>query len=531
MRLPLWIVLTVALLGLFGRPAILWAADPMHQLRQLRFLSHALRDRPPTPAEAQALYQGQATLEQVRDAWLEESDHEQRVARFFRDLLGGPNFFFVQDEAYFLKQSAQGTYYSEAKGACDEATALTRSAWWTHSPTETIRICPNIVSQNLFVMVSGTYYGCSWTDGFLRNGCGCGPEQILCFPKTTQLSLGDDLAHEFRDRAVYAYLEQLSWKDLLSSSSIYANRPMQVFYLQSQYIVPWQTAPDAASLQKLRTIPMQEKVWAPAPELGASRSGIATAPAFMKRFNNFRSRVRALSDALLCRDIDGSLNTDGIQSLVNPHVTEFDRGIVTRTPCDSCHYAMDNMGALLFGWNDQGLYQRWPQQLSQVGHVFGVRGEGPQALMDGLIDRGPGFQECMARRVWEDFSGMSWGDLPAAERQEILALAGQSPRALIRGVAQSKALLAARQGSSDESTSEANPDFAAIQPILQRSCAGSSCHSIGSTLGSRYEFIDSAGRFQQVPLARIQDGSMPPAQSGYPLSAEERDLLIRYLSP
>jgi hypothetical protein len=462
---------------------MLSAADRVNQVRQLRFLSHALRDRPPTQAEAQAIYQGQSTIAQVRDAWLEEFDHEQRVARFFRDLLGGPNFFFVQDEAYFLKQSPLGTYCSESKGACHESTALTRTAWWTGSPSETIRICPNIVSQNLFVMVDGTYYGCSWTDGFLRSGCGCGPEQILCYPKSTQSRLAEDLAHEFRGRAVYAYRERLSWQDLLGSPSIYANRPMQVYYLQSQYIVPWQTAPDASSLEKIRTIPMQEKIWAPAPELGARRAGIVTAPAFMKRFNNFRSRVRAISEALLCRDIDSSLNADGIQTLVNPHVTEFDRGIVTRTPCDSCHYALDNMGALLFGWNDQGLYQRWPQQLSQVGHAFGVRGEGPQALIDGFIDRGPGFQNCMARRVWEDFSGMSWGDLPAAEQREILGLAAQSPRELIRGVAQSKALLAARQVSTAEISSEDNPDFTAIQPILQRSCAGSACHSIGTSLG------------------------------------------------
>ena len=78
---------------------------------------------------------------------------------------------------------------------------------------------------------------------------------------------------------------------------------------------------------------------------------------------------------------------------------------------------------------------------------------------------------------------MSWGDLPAAEQREILGLAAQSPRELIRGVAQSKALLAARQVSTAEISSEDNPDFTAIQPILQRSCAGSACHSIGTSLG------------------------------------------------
>ncbi|MFW7378907.1 MAG: hypothetical protein ACOH5I_08885 [Oligoflexus sp.] len=257
-----------------------------------------------------------------------------------------------------------------------------------------------------------------------------------------------------------------------------------------------------------------------------------TNPAFMRRFNNFRSRVRALTDALLCREVDGSLNTDGIQHLVNPDISEFDMQIVSRETCASCHLGMDNMGAHIFGWNDQGTYQRWPQELSQIGHAFGVSGNGPEDLMVSYMEHAPGFLECMAKKSWEDFTGQSWSVLMASEMQQLVADAGLGPRYLIQAVLSSPALVREKFGSDDTSgtsSDEAIDFIGQVNPILSASCSGSNCHGSDSVLGSRYQFVDHEAGFRGAPIERLEDGSMPPSSSGFTLGREERELLIRYL--
>ncbi|HYX36117.1 MAG TPA: hypothetical protein VE954_23700 [Oligoflexus sp.] len=504
-------------------------AGPREDLRTLRFLSQALRDRAPTREEAEAVYRAEKTVEQFREEWLAGADHQERVARFFFDLLGAPNYFFVNDDAYFLEQNSAGIWYSPTKGDCAAGSAVTSTAWWKNAD-ETISICSNIVSTQVSVTINSTYYGCTWADGFLRSGCGCGPEQILCYPKSLRYDLMQDLSHEFKDRAAYVYSQQLSWKDLLSSSSVYGNRALAQFYLINQYVSPWQAAPTATEIARLRQIPMTEKVWFEAPAIGAERSGIVTSPAFMRRFNNGRSRIRALTDALLCHDVDSTLNTSGISTLVNPDVNVLGQSIVTRPQCATCHYGMDNLASTLFGWNDQGTYERWPQQLSQTGHAFGQDIIGPVALMDGYIERGPGFSECMSKRAWEDFSGRPWSALSTEEQTNFVNAATQSPYALIRGIFQSSALTSARGGSTIADGSTSSYDFTLdVNPILERSCSGSGCHSSDSTLGTQYRFIGDAAAFKKLPGQRLQDGSMPPASSDKTLPDSDRALLMQFL--
>ncbi len=503
-------------------------AGPREDLRTLRYLSQVLRDSPPTREEAEAVYNGEKSVEQFRDEWLSSPAHQERVARYFFDLLGAPNYFHVNDDAYFLEQNGEGIWYSPSKGDCSAANAVNSTAWWL-SADESISICSNIVSSQLSVTISGTYYGCSWTNGFLRTGCGCGPEQILCYPKSLRRELMDDLSQEFKHRSAYVYAQQLTWKDLLSSSSIYGNRPLAQFYLLNQYVIPWQTAPTASEIARLRQIPMQEKAWFDASTLGAERSGIATTPAFMRRFNNPRSRIRALTDALLCHDVDGSLNTSNISTLVNPDTNALGQSIVTRPQCATCHFGMDNLASTLFGWNDQGTYERWPKQLSQAGHAFGQDITGPAALMESYIDRGTGFSECMSKRAWEDFSGRPWSALSSDDQSAFVAAAGQSPYALLRGIFLSSALINAR-GNSEQTAESSSYSFSSdVNPILERSCSGSSCHDAASTLGAQYRFIGDEAAFKKVPLQRLQDGTMPPASSAKVLPDSERAILVQFL--
>lgn len=493
-------------------------------MRTLRFLSMAVRDRPPTVEEAQAFYRSEKTIEQLRDEWLLSPEHKDRVARYFSDMLGASNDFFVNNQAYFLEQNSSGIWYSPSKGDCAAEAAVSRTAWWKEA-SETISICSNIVSTQLSVTISGKSYSCTWDDGFLRAGCGCGPEQILCYPKSIRLALMGDLAHEFKDRAGYVYTQQLGWDDLLASSSVYGNRALAQFYLINQYIVPWKSAPSSV-ISKLRSIPMTEKVWFDTAGMGAPRAGIATSPAFMRRFNNGRSRIRALTDALLCHDVDGSLNTSGISTLVNTDGDDLGRSIVARPQCAVCHYGMDNLASTLFGWNDEGAFVRWPAQLSQAGHIFGQDGTGPAALMNGLIQRGPGFSTCMGKRAWEDISGRPWNALTSEEQADFEAAA--TPYALLNGIFQSKALLNARGASSDSLATDTIA-FSEANPILQRSCSGASCHDADSSLGVPYRFIGDAEAFKKAPAGRLTDGTMPPASSGLTLPDSEKALLLQFI--
>lgn len=523
----LWHKQLLLVIGLAGISAAGWAADAS-QARQLRFLSQTLRDQPPSVEEAQALARQEKTFVDLRDQWLNGAPHLQRVARYFSDMLGAANDFFVTDDAYFLEQNADGIYFSRAKGDCVRADAVDAHAWWLTTSNATIKMCPNIISNSLSITENGNYYGCSWTDGFLRQGCGCGPFQILCYPKALQQSLSSDLAHEFKDRAVYSYRSDLSWQDLLSGSMFYANRPMYQFYLLQQFVVPFQAAAPTNEIARLFSIPMGQKIWTSMPASGGERAGIVTSPAFLRRFNNFRSRVRAITNALFCRDVDSSLNTSGIQTLVNPDHSALDFSLAERTPCQSCHLAMDNMGATLFNWNDEGTYTVWPQQKSQAGHVFGNTGSGPEFLMTTLIDNGPGFYQCMTQTAWENFSGKRWDTLSMDDQNRFLDAAHNGPRPLLQAIFRSDALLGAR--SPDDATEPSALSFQRdINPILKTKCSGAACHNRDSALGANYQFIDNPERFRAAPWTRMDDGSMPPAATGIELDDEQRQLLIQFV--
>jgi len=500
------------------------------ETKQLRFMSMALRDRAPTADEAKAVASGEKSLLSLRDEWLESPEHEARVGRWFADIYAVPEAFFVADDAYFLRENSDGVWHSPVKGSCASNTAVTVSAWWRSSASDTIRMCPNVVSTNMSVTENGQYYGCSWVDGFLRTGCGCGPSQILCWPESVKHTLPRDMANELRDRGVSAYRDDRSWLDAFGGNKIYAHRPMYQYYLLTQYVRGWQAAPNNAEIAKLYDIPMASRVWLDAPSIGGVRSGMVTAPAFMHRYNNFRSRVRALSDALLCKDIDPSLNTDGITTLVNPDHSALDLSVAARSNCASCHYAMDNMGATLFGWNDLGIFTRWPSQLSQLGHVFGQQGTGPQFLMESIVQRGPGFGTCMAKKAWESFSGKSWEVLGDSERSQFQAAASGGPRDLLHAVFLSDALRGARNAAAPESSGSGLSFASDIDPILQASCALSGCHGYATPLGAAYQYVANEDRFRQVPIGRINDGTMPPPSSGLTISDENRQKLIDFLS-
>ena len=524
---------------LLGLVVFLSATFPTEALgqnvRQLRFMSYMLRDQQPTVAEAKAFYAGSSNMTALRDTWLGSADFtDRRLHRFFNDWFGVGAEINIIQFSHYLPQNADGVFYHAIKGECATSDAVSQDAWWTPNG-EKIQICPNLVGSQIYFEEDGTHCSFSGSNGLLNAKCGCGPQQVLCAPSTHLQTHQDSIRQEFAKRAVYVYKNSLTWDQLLAGKLIIGDRYNYHSYLITGYVVPYGAGPTSAQLATMRGFSMSAVSMTDAPIVGPERAGVVTSPGFMAQFNNFRSRVRALSERLLCRDIDGGLNTDGISVFLNNDLSDFDKEHGTKEGCASCHFPMDNLGSTLLGWDANGFYQQW-LNLAQTGWSFGQQGTGPEFMMKGFVARGPGFTECMATRVWEDFTGAAWADLSKPSQDKFLALVPQGPRSLIDGILTSEEVLSLRSHASASTTTTTSTSSAAVSfetdvtPILERSCAGSGCHSSGTNLGTRYEFLGNASNFKQTNAARITDGSMPPATSGLTISADEQQLLIRYIN-
>lgn len=526
-----------ALLALF---ALLLALPAVAQegVAQFRQLSRAARDHLPSSDEARAFYAAgdkTAALEESLAAWLASPAHEGRVRRYFHDMFGIEPWVFVAEGSLDLIPYAAGG----AEAPSDLATAgvwhlpasvkptcgapVTRTAWWSETP---IQICSTAVSTAI-VFPGNPFVYCP--DPFGANGirhaaCGCGPEQVLCIPRPFKGKIVAGVVQEFAERAVHAYANGKTWTELLGGDLFYGDRWLYHHYLYQERILPRGEAPNAAEMALLRALPTDgTKAEMSFPVGSVERAGVATAPAFLRRFNNFRSRIRALSERLLCKDVDGSLNTSGITTFVNPDLSAFDREHGTKEDCASCHFGMDNLGSTLLGWGPEGFYQTYPTTFSQLGHVFGVDGTGPRLLMNGFLEQ-PGFNECMAKTAWEDFSGIAWTALAEDERLALTSAAASGPRGAIRGVLESVGLRDARKHVEALVTVAAPAiTFAQVAPLVERSCNGAECH--GTT------YVGNEAALKAAPATRVESGSMPPAGSGRTLSAEERGLIVRFMTP
>lgn len=518
---PLLIVAMV-----FLSPTVLHAQD---NSMQFRFMSHVVRDRAPSVQEAKDFHNNMQPIESYTNQWLASPEHAQRVQRFFQDMFGASPYQFIsQDEYDLILENGVYRLSNSIKPSCG-GSPVQKPAWWSDQP---IWICPSAVSEQLKFNYQGTNLECARlsTNGLFHAACGCGKEQIACFPKELKQKITAAVAREFQDRAYYVYQTGKSWNELFGSQMFFGNRWLFHFYLYQQKILAMSEQPTAQEYLYLKSLPIDQKVEALNP-VGAARSGIATSPAFLKQFNNFRSRTRAIVERLLCKDIDPSLNTSGITTFVNPSLSAFDKAHGAQANCAGCHYAMDNVGSAMLGWDDNGFYQSWAPP-SQQSHVFGQDGSGPEFMMNRIIEEGPGFATCMAKTVWESFSGVSWNALEEDARERFAEVANDTPRQLIRSVIVSKEMFNMRVLKSSTpvtKTVAVKYDFVRdINPILLQSCAGSSCHSGGTSLGSSFGFVGNETRFRQVILERLGDGTMPPASSGKSISPENRAKLQQF---
>ncbi len=510
-----------------------------------RFLSLAIRDVLPTVAEAKEFHAAtdkDAKLDYFTGQWLQSNEHKARVKRHFNDMFGISPWVFIADANLDLMLydpaspgsapsdlNTAGVYHlaNTVKATC--GTPVSATAWWSDS---NIMICPSAVSA----AISFSNGSIRCTDPFAANGilhanCGCGPDQIICYPKHLKKNIVSGVALEFAERGYYAYTQGLGWLDLLGGNKFYGNRWLYHHYLWQEKIGYNLELPSQAELTFLKSLPTTGQTYLPLPATTIERSGVVTSPAFLRRFNNFRSRVRAITEQLLCKDIDGSLNVDNYDQFINPSLSAFDRAHGEQQSCATCHYSLDNFGSTILGWTPEGYFEKWAPP-SQLGHVFGEDGTGPRFLMASYIERGTDFNLCMAKKTWQEFSGADWNVLSATEKQDFLTSAAAGPKEAIEAVLSSDALKNLRlfKSSTVTSTNTVTYNFNAdINPILENSCGGSECHSQGNSRGTSSAYIDGESAFKAAPGIRISNGSMPPANSGKYLSEEEKNKLLIFL--
>lgn len=513
-----------------------------------RYLSIVIRDQLPTAAEARDFHAAadkDAKIEQLVDQWLATDAHRNRVKRHFNDMFGVSPYVFLTDANLDLIQydstntqqlteapsdlATNGVYHlpNGVRASC--GTPISASAWWSDTD---IMICPSAVSDN--IVYSNGAVRCSdpfGANGILNAACGCGPDQILCSPRHLKKNMVVGVAREFAERGYYAYTQGLGWLDLFGGPNFYGDRWLYHHYLWQDKVGAMLQLPTATETAFLKSLPTNARVWAPLPASDIVRSGIVTAPAFLRRFNNFRSRIRALTEQLLCKDVDASLNIDGYSQFINPDLTDFDRAHGTQESCASCHYSLDNFGSTILGWTADGFYEKWWPK-SQIGHVFGEDGTGPRFLMQSYVERGTDFNLCMAKKTWQEFSGADWSVLDRDDQAAFLAAATEGPKEAIIAVLKSDALknLRLNKPTTVSTTETVTYDFANdINPILENSCAGSTCHSSDNPRGLSSAYVGNEAQFKNAPAVRISSGSMPPPGSGKSLTAAEKDKLLIFL--
>lgn len=392
----------------------------------LRALSFALRDAPPDRDTAKAFAAGEKSLETLRGEWLASPEHRERVGRFFHDAFGTKRWPEATFGAKALVLDARGWYQSSDNfPQCSNAADVEQVEVWWGQAGETAAVCKL---------------------------ADCGPYALRCSLVAHRPALMDAIRFEFRDRGLYVYGENLGWDELYLKPFVYGNRLLlHKYFLDSEFFTSQNHGfkADAARqrqlLDLLFAVPLDQAIRTEWPAFGAERAGLVTAPAFLQRFNNFRSRIRALSQGLLCQDIGSWMNPTGLTGFVNQtSLSAFDLDHGGKTACASCHLGLDNWGSTLLGWSDQGSWQWW-KSWSQEGAVWGTTGEGPSFLMQSILGAQENFHSCMAFKAWNDFSqGKPWDQLSGAEQERLLAAAAAGPKPLLDAIFREEALIMTR---------------------------------------------------------------------------------------
>lgn len=498
---------------------------------QFRYLSFVIRDRAPTIEEAKAFRSRAVTIETFVDQWLSSPEHKQRIERYFGDMFGVSAQHPAVDWAFVLtRDDESGVYYRRNdNGPCTQDQAVQHEAWWLE-PGTTIPVCPSEVSTELRAIVDGENSPCT-ANRIWSQGCGCGPKLIGCIGIDQYYMLQANIRQEFAKRATFAYEEGGTWFDTFAGTYFYGDRLLYWKYLHSSKMALGGMLPNQEEVETVARLSVGQ--WERTPFANQDlRIGLVTSPGFLLQYNNFRTRVRALSENLLCQTIGAPLNTGNIEVFLNPDFEQEDLDHAKNEQCAQCHYPMDNLGSMLFGWNTLGEWDPTSDPMSQIGHAFGINGTGPKFLVNSFIERGPGFNECMARTAWEDFAGTSFDELTKTDQQSLINLASIGPQNLIRTLLRSTLLANLGIEGSVHETPTSDIPWENVAPIIEKSCGGSNCHA-GNSFNTTY--VNNQGnlktRSSAVANRILSDGPnrMPPPNADQTLSQEDRDIILDFI--
>ena len=265
---------------------------------ELRLLSLMIRDQNPVAEEINQFVAKEKNLDQFRTDWLGSIEHTQRVQRFFRDMFGVRKSIQAIDSFLVLSKNEDGIYRLNAKDDCSVTTAMDIKPWFTEGE-ETIRVCGNSFSSAISFGEDDDFTNC--LSGWWRMSqvlCGCGPELIGCITQELEDDLRHSMRNEFAVRASYAYREKLSWLDMFAGDFFYGNRLLYWKYLMSQKMQVNGEMPTESELNDLKSLPLLDSDRKNIPT-GAERAGLVTMPGFLNQFNDFRTRIRALSEGAI----------------------------------------------------------------------------------------------------------------------------------------------------------------------------------------------------------------------------------------
>lgn len=409
--------------------------------RTLRFLSLAIRDKPPSLSEVKAHLDQSKTLEASIDDWLKSPEHKDRIRRYFTDMMGFYSATGAFDSFFLKKDKKSGVYHLPSRPRCEAADALAKPAWWLEA-NQTFLICPTSTSD-AFRFGADREIRCDGSVALDEDArCGCGPYQLSCIPDDIGIEFDPEMNKEPANRGLNVYENDLTWLDFFGGNFLVGHRSLYLWYMHSHgLLIMGQVTPDAA-LASLRSIPMKDWVRADFPT-GFERAGIVTAPGFLSTYNTAQSRIRALSRILTCKDVDPSMNFAGkLTGFVNPDLTTALKDHGKNPRCSGCHLGMDNQMTALFGFYIDGV-ATWDAepQLSQKGHAFGEPGSGPGFLVDRYVNHAPEFHECMAKTAWTSLTALNWdSSLSASDRAAMTLLSKKGPKSLIQGILKSPLL-------------------------------------------------------------------------------------------
>lgn len=444
----------LAFLLLLGIAASCSRQDKLVDVRNLRsfqFLKTSLAGEPLTDAEEVALRGVEVRrLDGVLDGLIRDwtnvdrsPGHTEIIGKFVDQLFASRTDDICLTDTVLSNVSKTSEEILGFPGA-DCSTTVTRNLW--SRPGQTAKVCKSAVDTVVvgFDATTGNpIKGCS-------SGTDTGGEDYLARCIEERLAGDAVLAPflEMRVRAVAAYQQGSSWEDFFNNNT-YLGTPVG-YYMRLLQI--YRNSAGAFNQTEIRTLMdamRSGQIFAaslPVGTQGAEAMGPFGGTAFLTTYNNYRSRYNRINFQFLCRKVDDVpvhpnflAFFDSTSSFYNPSLTSGDIDHAKRADCNRCHYPMDPQANAFAGWDARGAFvaSRSTKAVGRSGaQINGIR----DWVADILSQDRAAFQNCMAKRAFEFFSGESWEALPEATRRRYGEAASQGLKPLVQEIALSKEL-------------------------------------------------------------------------------------------